>query len=577
MKKTFTVNIRGIVFHIDEDAYEVLNDYLQSIKQYFAKTEGGDEIISDIETRIAEMLRNSIGDEKQVITLDDIEKVIEVIGQPSEFGGEPEDETAWQQKSEKSKTIKRLYRNPDRSILGGVCGGLGAYFHTDPVWFRLAFVIFSLPGLGTPLLIYVILWIVIPEARTVAEKLQMKGEKVNISNIEKSIREEIGNLKNKFNDFTKDAKQTFKKKSATHRSDFRNVGNALTKVLELFVKVILIFTGIILLIVGISLIAAFLITIFGWGEQIFILDSELIYVSLSAMSELIFGNTGSNVFFKTGLILFVGIPLFLLLLGGIKLIFGIEKTKYIGITALNLWLIGLILTVFYGFKIAKSFSNHGIYKESVSVEVPYNSPLYIDVKNDEDFKRIYRYEDYFEIDDMNMIITTDENDPFYGIPQLEIEKSSNDQIELEIYYRSKGKNRKVASERAKNTIYNYSVTDTLMVFDPFFKIADNEVWRKQQVDLVLKIPEGCYLQLSENMYKILDNRQHSPSRLSGETWQMTKTGLKKAEFIPSNEAEKIQKSDEPDFVPGNEGSDDKPVSLIGFLYIGFLEIFGFRI
>jgi len=189
MKKTFTVNIRGIVFHIDEDAYEVLNDYLQSIKQYFAKTEGGDEIISDIETRIAEMLRNSIGDEKQVITLDDIEKVIEVIGQPSEFGGEPEDETAWQQKSEKSKTIKRLYRNPDRSILGGVCGGLGAYFHTDPVWFRLAFVIFSLPGLGTPLLIYVILWIVIPEARTVAEKLQMKGEKVNISNIEKSIRE----------------------------------------------------------------------------------------------------------------------------------------------------------------------------------------------------------------------------------------------------------------------------------------------------------------------------------------------------------------------------------------------------
>ena len=204
MKKTFTVNIRGIVFHIDEDAYEVLNDYLQSIKQYFAKTEGGDEIISDIETRIAEMLRESIGDEKQVITLDDIEKVIEVIGQPSEFGGEPEDETTWQQKSEKSKTIKRLYRDPDRSILGGVCGGLGAYFHTDPVWFRLAFVIFSLPGFGTPLIIYFILWIVIPEARTAAEKLQMKGEKVNISNIEKSIREEIGNMKNKFNDFTKD-------------------------------------------------------------------------------------------------------------------------------------------------------------------------------------------------------------------------------------------------------------------------------------------------------------------------------------------------------------------------------------
>ena len=92
MKKTLTVNISGQVFHIDEDAYNVLNDYLQSIRQHFAKTKGGDEIFSDIEARIAEMLREKLTSNKQVITIEDISEVIKTIGDPNEFGGEEYDE-----------------------------------------------------------------------------------------------------------------------------------------------------------------------------------------------------------------------------------------------------------------------------------------------------------------------------------------------------------------------------------------------------------------------------------------------------------------------------------------------------
>ncbi len=212
MKKTLTVNINGIIFHIDEDAYNVLNDYLESIKSHFSRTQDGKEIISDIEGRIAEMLKERIGDERQVITIDDIEHVVNVIGQPSEFGEEFAEDTSQSQSTTAGKNTKRLYRDPDNSILGGVAGGMGAYFNADPVWFRIAFVIASIPGLGTPLLVYAVLWIVIPEAKTAVDRLEMKGEKVNISNIEKSVREEISNLKNKFNDLAKEAKRTYKKK-----------------------------------------------------------------------------------------------------------------------------------------------------------------------------------------------------------------------------------------------------------------------------------------------------------------------------------------------------------------------------
>ena len=575
MKKTLTVNINGIVFHIDEDAYNVLHDYLQSIRQHFSRTKGGEEIISDIEARIAEMLKELFGSDKQVINLDDIEEVIKVIGTPREFGEEIGEEPIDYRENENGKRTKRLYRDPDNTILGGVCGGLGAYFHTDPVWFRIAFVVACIPGLGTPLLVYIILWAIIPEARTATEKLEMKGEKVNISNIEKSIREEIDNLKNKFNDLTNQAKRSYKKKSAEHSSDLQNIGNALGRVLEVYVKIILVFVGIILLIVGLSLVVAFFAALFGFGHQVFIVDSELIFISFPAVVDLILGQAGSNMFFTTGLVLLLGIPLLMILYGGIKLIFGLERSRYVGLTAFNLWLIGLILCGYYGFKIAKSFSQHGVHQEVVSIKPYGNRPLILDVGNDNLYERIYRYEDYVEVDEMNMILTTREDDIYFGLPKLEIEKSSRSYAELEIFYRARGKSERHASERAEKIVYRFSIEDNLITFDPFFKLGDREVWREQQIDMVLKVPEGTYLQLSDDIYKILKSRHHSSYKLSGETWVMTESGLEETEFeyVPFEEAEppeEIENSEE------NTAGSQKPISMLGILYFNFLEFLGYQ-
>lgn len=574
MKKTLTVNISGIVFHIDEDAFNVLHNYLQSIKKHFARTEGGDEIVSDIEARIAEMLKERIGDERQVITIDDIEEVINVIGQPSEFGEEFA-EDADSRKSYEENTSKRLYRDPENSILGGVCGGMGAYFRTDPVWFRIAFVLLCLPGIGSPFLIYVILWIVIPEAKTVAERLEMKGEKVNISNIESSIREEISNLKNKFNEFTREAKQGYKKKSATYRSDFEGVGGALGKVAELFVKVVLVFAGIILFIVGLSVIIALLAALFGLGHDIFIVDSELIYISFPALVNFFIGSMGSGVLFKIAFTLLIGLPVLMILYAGVKLIFGLQRTRYVGLTVFNIWLVALFVSGFYAFKIFRSFSHTGIHEDKAKVEAPANDLLILKMNENKKFNRYYRYEEYFEIDETNMIITNDQYDFYYGIPRVEIDKSNTQDIKVEFYYKAKGKSTLAAEHRASQTIYNYTVKGSEIKLDQFFKLPRHEVWRNQAIDIVVKVPVGNKVFISDNMHFIINDFYHSPYRLSGETWLMTESGLEETEdVIPEPSIEEEPETETPEGPTAISQKKNKSQIVIGFIYEKFLGIFG---
>jgi len=207
MKKTVNTNINGISFVIDDDAYNDLDKYLTSIRKHFKNKKGGDEIVSDIEARIAELFQQMINSKKQVLNIDDVKKVTEQMGQPSDFGAEPEEENF---DAEATGFNKRLYRDLNDRMIGGVCSGLAAYFHIDTVWIRLLFVIVVISGLSP--LAYIILWVIIPAARTVSERLEMRGDPVNIENIEKSIRKEMNDLRDKFDDFADQTREKFRKK-----------------------------------------------------------------------------------------------------------------------------------------------------------------------------------------------------------------------------------------------------------------------------------------------------------------------------------------------------------------------------
>lgn len=195
MKKTLTINISGTVFHIEEDAYEMLHNYTTTLKNYFGKDDEGKEIVADIEARIAEIFTQKASEKRQAITLEWVEELIETLGTPENFSDEAgEAEPLAGQKSRKRK----LYRDPEQTVLGGVCGGLAAYFNMDPVVIRLIAVLLALVTSGAGVLVYLVLWIIVPKAVTTTQRLEMKGEEVTVKNIEKFLRDEMDAVKESY-------------------------------------------------------------------------------------------------------------------------------------------------------------------------------------------------------------------------------------------------------------------------------------------------------------------------------------------------------------------------------------------
>lgn len=199
MTQTISINLGGLLFHIDDDAYEILKSYLQAIEKQFSNESEKREIIQDIEARLAELLADRIDHRKDLISVADVKTVTAIMGEPHDFVNDETENTWHSGKQAKTKSAnKRMYRNPDDRILGGVCGGLGAYFNTDPWIFRILFIVFSaLFFVG--FVLYVILWIAIPEAITSAQKLEMRGEPITVENIKNAVKKEYENVKKRMN------------------------------------------------------------------------------------------------------------------------------------------------------------------------------------------------------------------------------------------------------------------------------------------------------------------------------------------------------------------------------------------
>ncbi len=187
MKITLNVNIGGYSFIIDEDAYAELKRYLKSLELHFAGEESSSEILSDIESRISELFRTKLTSYKQVINIDDVKSVISILGRPEDMS---DDEGLRAGEKFTRPGYHRMYRDPDRRIIGGVCAGIGAYWNNDPWIIRIIFVILTLIG-GLGILIYLILYIVLPEAKTTSQKIEMKGEPLNIKNIKDAVKNEF--------------------------------------------------------------------------------------------------------------------------------------------------------------------------------------------------------------------------------------------------------------------------------------------------------------------------------------------------------------------------------------------------
>jgi len=195
MKITISINLGGYSFNIDEDAYAELKRYLKNLELHFAGEESSLEILSDIETRIAELFRAKLTSYKQVINIDDVGQAISVMGTPEDIfdndGPSARDKFS-------APGYHRMYRDTDHRIIGGVCSGMAAYWDLEPWIMRVIFVILAISG-GLGILLYLILYIVLPEAKTTAQKIEMKGNPVNIHNIKESVKKEFNTVRKNMN------------------------------------------------------------------------------------------------------------------------------------------------------------------------------------------------------------------------------------------------------------------------------------------------------------------------------------------------------------------------------------------
>ncbi len=503
MKKTLTANINGIVFHIDEDAYDKLSRYLSSIRRHFSTDDGCDEIIAGIESRIAEMFQEKVNDHKQVVTLQEVKEVIGQLGEPEQISGEEEGHHQEAPKADyyEEKASKRLFRDPEDKYIGGVCGGLGAFFQIDPTWIRIIFLIGIFAGFG--ILLYIILWIVIPKARTTADKLEMRGERVNLSNIERSIKEDLQDIKNNLKDISEETRDAFKKKkvSSHQHNAFQSFVLAIVSIFGVIFRIAAAIVGIVVILLGMILLTALITALFVGPIGIHTpIDAWLF--SFPHFLDIIFTSSWMVYLATIAIILTIGIPLILLIFAGLKLLFNFDFTvKYFGVFLFFLWITGLALSLFVAINTAREFAAQRSITEEIVFTV-YDETLFLglcdtghlDTQYLDSQHHLMGLWDTSHVEETGMI---------HGIPRLRIRKHNSPDIRLIITKESRGATYHLASRISQGIDYSYIQNDAFLCLNPFFSFSGDDGWRVQKVFLELLVPEGLHIETSNELKKWL--------------------------------------------------------------------------
>jgi phage shock protein PspC (stress-responsive transcriptional regulator) len=497
MNKTININLAGIIFHLDEVAFEKFKNYLSNVKTALGKEESGEEIIADIEARIAEIFNLRMKENSsQVVELSDIEFIIETLGQPEAFVDESENE----EPMSSSKKTRRFFRNPDEKLIGGVCSGIGAYFDIDPVWIRVLFlVLLFFTGIG--FITYVILWAAIPEAKTTAQKLQMRGEAVNLNNIEK--------LFTKVEDYT----STEKIKSGVN-SFVSFVVNGIGSIFSFVFK----FIGVMLAIVGALIAFTLIVTLLGIFGSTWNLDG-FNFISLNGYiygldgAQAIFGSGWRLLALRVGTLLTLLLPLFALVVFLAK-IFGRELTnsKLLYFSGIASFIVGLILIFISAGSLITDFRERSTETDKITLS-GMSFEITADIlEDDQGF--------FFDVEDELLHI---ENVRF------NIEATTSPTASLELKHAASGRNHSEARQRAQSFDYPTAQVGEELRLSEYFTVPKESLYRGQDLKVTLRLPIGATVYLDESieniMYHIRNVQDMYDGDMLGHLWEMTPEGL----------------------------------------------------
>lgn len=452
MKETIKASIGGYAFTLDADAYEILKSYLDNLKLHFENKEDGNEIISDIEARMCELLQMKASKEDHIITLEDAKSIIEIMGNPIDFEEEAtysktnNSQSSSSQRSENTIINKKLYRDTENGILGGVCAGLAKYFHVDVVLIRIGYAAsIALAGFvanklgGYLFLSYFLLWIAMPKAKTMAQKLAMSGEDPSIEAIENRT-------------------------AKIPRRQESRIGGVLGSIIKAV-------SGTLVFLIGIAIALAGAFTIFFPAA----LDLPSISEALN-----IFGLYSTNInitlaiiwFLPAVCLIYLGITILTRFTSKDLIIFGIAFLVWIAACSY----LGVITT-----KQAKNYKKHADFTEKVELSTSADT-LYVQLHKD--VQNAYRWQN-----ENNELFTLDGNPrSWFAFPRIHINQDTIYKgFELKIKKTAFAKNFQSAKTKATEAKLSYNIQDSLILINPRLYNKNNP-WDREFFEIEINCP-----------------------------------------------------------------------------------------
>ncbi|GAB2589870.1 PspC domain-containing protein [Spirosoma areae] len=602
MKKTISINISGVIFHIEEDGYDKLRNYLTTVQQYFSTYEDSQEIVTDIENRIAEKLLAKLkAADKQVVSLDDVNELTAAMGTVADFEAVEEEEVLVTSGGRHSATgagasgagpgarsagaqstahnpmppapgallqPRRLVRDLRRKTLGGVCAGLAHYFNMDVVWVRLIFLVLflalppfgegfgasvsgftfviyiamwiALPGVmtieddktvkkffrnpedkvlggvasgiaayfgvdtgiirllfvlgivlfGVGFLLYLVLWIIAPQANTLTEKMEMQGQPITLSNIEQSIKQNLNINETPNNESTLTRILLFPFRAIA--TIIGGLGSALGPLLTGVVSLIRVFAGVLLLVIAFALMMACLA--FLWSA--IVVGSGGSFMSNDFPVEFIRNDITLPMVLSSFLVAFI--PAFGLAILGVMLI----TTRSVlssrtALTVAGVWLVSLVVFAGTAAPLMASFQRRGTVEATKILNVPAAIPTFAmnDVENDDNWR-----------------------------PSIDVKGYDGTTLSLVQYFRAQGRNRAEAQGNARQIKYAYTIKDSTVRFDETLELLPKSRFRAQDLDMDLMVPYEKPFRMTKEFARFIRNEFGAKEldRMAASVWKFTK-------------------------------------------------------
>lgn len=507
MKKTTTINLAGMVFHIEENGYLLLQKYFDDLKRVFSNEEGLDEMVSDIESRFAELFHDRLHTHKEVVTEEDVIQVVNIMGSPNQYDETFDEADTFEESDYQSFTNeRRLYRDTDDAVIAGVASGTAHYFGIDPVIVRILWIIFFFLG-GSGILIYIIAWIAIPEAKTTAQKIQMHGKTPNLDN-----------FKSYMDKATSETKKGYDRAKSSVEKSWNSSQDAVRKTTRIFGNIF----GTIMILIGITGLGTIGMLFFLKFSKLTV-NNELVDTDLSSINSLIFVNETLAFWL---LLIIASIPILFFVTIGAKLIFRQLKVRALNWVLLIIWFLSIIGISILGVKTGVDF------KESYFIE----EQTYIE--DDIDELSLYLFEDEIEITNSldyefeNFISITDDEVKL-GYINIEIESTKDSLFHYKVEKSSKGNTLKSAKTNAEDIKVDVLHKNGEMTVDTRYIFSRENRFRDQKVKLIIYVPIEKQIVVNGNLedypIRIKTSRLFSKDDVEQTSiWKATERGM---EFV----------------------------------------------